>query len=278
MHYYKAIIAYKGTRYFGWQAQSVESGNEEKPTVQGTIHHALKKIAKYQKCTTAGASRTDGGVHAQGQLAKLSIPVDLAADTLLQGMNSLLPDDIRIVECEACAREFNPNTASASKEYHYYFSPARVENPALSDVVAHVPGYFDLQEMQEACSLFIGEHDFYNFCRQDPRVVTTVRTISCCELHKARFSPLGDDIYYLKICGNGFLKHMIRYIAGALFKVFRGTITRDDIVTYLHSHQEEKLSAKAKSKGLHLMHIQEHAGTNQHGPRGRSKFNSLREV
>ena len=261
MYHYKVKIAYKGTHYFGWQAQSVESGNEEKPTVQGTIHQALKKIAKYQECSIAGASRTDGGVHAQGQLAKISLPVDLAADTLLQGMNSLLPDDIRIVECQVCAREFNPNTSSASKEYHYYFSTAQVENPALSDLVAHVPGPFELKEMQGACSLFLGEYDFYNFCSRDAHGASTIRTISCCEIHKAHFSPLGEDVFYIKICGNGFLRFMVRYIVGALFKVFQGKISRNDVVTSLHSHQEDKLSAKAKSKGLHLIHIQEHPGT-----------------
>ena len=262
MYYYKVIISYKGTRYFGWQAQAVAIGNEEKPTVQGTIHHALKKIAKYKDCTIAGASRTDAGVHAQGQLAKFSIPLYLAADKLLQGMNSLLPDDIRILECAVCAKEFNPNTSSASKEYHYYFSTAQVENPALSDVVASISGHIDLQEMQGACKLFIGEHDFYNFCSRDPHGATTVRSISCCEIHKADFSPFGEDIFYLKISGNGFLKYMIRYIAGALFKVLQGKIGLDDLVNYLQYHQEDKLSAKAKSKGLHLIRIHE-----KHRPR-----------
>jgi tRNA pseudouridine38-40 synthase len=263
MYYYKVKISYKGTHYFGWQAQAVAGGNEEKPTVQGTLHHALKRIAKYKECTIAGASRTDAGVHAQGQLAKFSIPVDLAADKLLLGMNSLLPDDIRIVACEVCARDFNPNTSSASKEYHYYFSTAHVENPALSDCVASVPGHIDLQEMQRACKLFIGEHDFYNFCSRDANLATTIRSISCCEIHKADFSPFGEDIFYLKISGNGFLRYMIRYIVGALFKVLQGKISRDDLNNSLLYHQEDKLSAKAKSKGLHLIRIQEQTRTQE---------------
>ena len=135
MYCYKLKIAYKGTNYFGWQDLG---DSEPKPTVQATIHSVLKKICKYQACTIAGASRTDAGVHAQGQVAKVTIPVDIETGKLLQGMNSLLPDDIRIVKSESCAEEFNPNKDVKSKQYHYYFSLGPVSSPVLHHFVTHV--------------------------------------------------------------------------------------------------------------------------------------------
>ena len=118
MYHHRLVISYKGTRYFGWQEQAT---GESKPTVQASIHQVLKKICRYQSCTISAASRTDSGVHAQGQVVKITITLAIESGKLLRGMNSLLPDDIRILQCEPCSAEFNPNKDSKSKEYHYYF-------------------------------------------------------------------------------------------------------------------------------------------------------------
>ena len=107
--------------------------------------------------------------------------------------------------------------------------------------------------MVEASKLFVGEHDFFNFYSQASEATTTIRTISSCEILKANFSPFTGDIYYLKIIGNGFLRHMVRYISGALFEVARGNVSLDDISKHLLHHQDNKLSSKTKSKGLHLI-------------------------
>ena len=140
MYHHRLVISYKGTSYFGWQDLGA---NEQKPTVQASIHQILKKICNYQSCTISAASRTDAGVHAQGQVAKITIPIEIESGKLLLGMNSLLPDDIRILQCEPCAAEFNPNKDSKSKEYHYYFCTDSIYNPVLNDIVAdivtHIP-------------------------------------------------------------------------------------------------------------------------------------------
>ena len=104
MYHHRLTISYKGTNYFGWQDQGA---SEQKPTVQASIQQILNKICKYQGCTISAASRTDAGVHAQGQVVKITIPVEIDSGKLLLGMNSLLPDDIRILQCEPCAAEFN---------------------------------------------------------------------------------------------------------------------------------------------------------------------------
>ena len=262
MYYYRVTIAYKGTHYFGWQAQSKDTLYEERPTVEGTLKNALKKITNYQPCTISAASRTDGGVHAQGQRAKISIPNEINPEYLLLGLNSLLPDDIRILKCVASTKDYQPNRSSISKEYHYYFIASPVDNAATSDIALHLPiKNFEpdnLVLLRAACQLFIGKLDFYNFSSRDKSISTSVRQIFYCDIHQAKFLPLADNVYYLKIIGDGFLKYMIRYLMGALLELAKKRITLDDIALYLQQHQEHKLSPKANAKGLHLIHIEGH--------------------
>ena len=271
MHYYRVTIAYKGSRYFGWQAQSSDTSDEEKPTVEGTLLNALKTISRHQPCTLSCASRTDGGVHAQGQVAKISIAKEINPQKLLQGLNSLLPVDIRILSCAASSKDYQPNRSSVSKEYHYYFNASAVDNVATGDIALHLPLSFkassnigcnnnkpdDLDLLRSACRLFIGRHDFYNFSSRDKNIASSVREVFYCEIHQADFLPLVDSLYYLKIIGDGFLKHMIRYLMGALIALSKGRITLDDIAFNLQQHQDGKLSPKAKAKGLHLIRIEE---------------------
>ncbi|MEA1952879.1 MAG: tRNA pseudouridine(38-40) synthase TruA [Campylobacterota bacterium] len=260
MYHHRLVISYKGTHYYGWQDLG---RNQQKPTIEASIYQVLNKICKYQNCTISTASRTDAGVHAQGQVIKVTIPLAIKSEKLLLGMNSLLPHDIRILQCQACSAEFNPNKGSKSKEYHYYFCTNTIYNPIFNDTVAHIPSYekasstesLDMVLMKEACKLFIGEHDFYNFAKHDPNRNSTFRTILSCEILQTVPSTFGNEIYYLKIVGKGFLKHMIRYIAGALFALGRKQLTLSDISKALMNHKKEKISSRAKSRGLHLIKI-----------------------
>jgi len=265
MYHHRLVISYKGTSYFGWQdiGTSEQKPTEHKPTIEASIHQILKKICNFQSCTISTASRTDAGVHAQGQVIKITIALAIESEKLLLGMNSLLPDDIRILQCEPCAAEFNPNKDSKSKEYHYYFCTDTVYNPVLNDTVAHIPsnskastrGSLDIERMQQACKLFIGEHDFYSFAKRDTNMSSTFRTILSCEIVEAQPSTFGNKVYYLKIVGEGFLRYMVRYIAGALFARGRNQLSLSDISEALANHKEEKISSRAKSRGLHLIQI-----------------------
>jgi tRNA pseudouridine38-40 synthase len=260
MYHHRLVISYKGTSYFGWQDLGT---SEQRPTVQASIHQILRKICKYQRCTISAASRTDSGVHAQGQVVKITIAIAIESGKLLLGMNSLLPDDIRILQCEPCAAEFNSNKDSKSKEYHYYFCTDPIYNPVLNDIVAHIScnnkasatGPLDIKLMQQACKLFVGEHDFYSFAKRDANISSTFRTIFSCEILQAQPSIFGNKIYYLKIVGNGFLSHMVRYIAGALFALGRSQLSLSGISEALINHKEEKISSRARPQGLHLIRI-----------------------
>ena len=255
MFYHRLIISYKGTNYFGWQDLG---SNSDKPTVQASIQKVLDKICKYKDCTISSASRTDAGVHAQGQVLKVSIPLEIESSKLQLGMNSLLPPDIRILECEASTIKFNPNKDSVKKEYHYSFSTDKVYNPILNDIVTHVSsanGILDIKLMKEACNLFVGKHDFYSFAKRDVNIKSTIRTVFSCEILEFQVSAFSNKIYYLKIVGNGFLSHMVRYIMGALFELGNKHLRLNNISEALKNHKEEKISSKAQSKGLQLIEI-----------------------
>ncbi len=259
-HHYRVVVSYNGSNYFGWQDLGDAS---EKPTIQSEILQVLRKISKYAECVVSGASRTDAGVHALGQVAKLSTPLEIEPAMLRLGMNSLLPADIRIRECSSCPADFNPNRDSRSKTYRYFFSVDEIGNPLLQHLVAHVPLATataqsmqpGIERMRSACRLFVGEKDFANFAARDESLKTTVRTVLNLELHKSENSDLGGDIYYVEIQGDGFLKYMVRYILGALFALARGDIDAVAIERAIAEPGLAKLSPKAKSAGLQLLSI-----------------------
>lgn len=260
MYYHRLLISYKGSSYYGWQDLGTE---QEKPTVQASIQQVLNKICKQQNSIISASSRTDAGVHAQGQVLKITLPIAIESDKILLGMNSLLPDDIRVLQCQTSTAEFNPNKDSVSKEYHYYFCTDTIYNPVLNDMVAHITSddkgstkkSLDIELMKEACKLFIGEHDFYSFAKRDTTMDSTLRTVVSCEILQSQALAFGNEVYYLKIVGEGFLRYMVRYIAGALFALGKGQLSLSDISEALNNHKEEKISSRAKSKGLHLIEV-----------------------
>ena len=259
MYHHRLIVSYKGTNYFGWQDLGK---SDQKPTISASLDKVLQKICKYQNCTISSASRTDAGVHAQGQVVKISIPLEIESSKLLLGMNSLLPEDIRILDCKPSTLKFNANKDSKSKEYHYYFCADVISNPILNDIMEYIPSLnqnldrgLDIELMKQACELFIGEHDFYSFSKRDSSMLSTLRTVISCEIIQFEFFPLGTKSYYLKIVGEGFLRYMVRYIMGALFSLGRNKLRLCDISEALLTHKEEKISSKVKAKGLHLIQI-----------------------
>ena len=250
MYYYRCTIAYKGTSFFGWQYQT--NGKE---TVQEHIFKALRIIAKFKEVFIVGASRTDSGVHALGQAAKIGLPVNIVPDNLLKGLNSLLHNDIRIIQCEECDGSFNPIKDSISKEYHYYFSDKYPFNPQLRDIINFTSNSLDIELMKKGCELFIGTYDFTNFCRKSSNARTTIRTILNCEIFETSHSPFISKVYVLKVVGTGFLKQMVRYIAGTLLKLGEHKIDINRISEYLNNEKKDKPAPKAAAKGLHLFKV-----------------------
>ncbi|MBY0518393.1 MAG: tRNA pseudouridine(38-40) synthase TruA [Bacteriovoracaceae bacterium] len=253
MHYYRVTVAYKGTRYHGWQVQPQEV------TVQGEINKALAKVSKSDDVRSIGSGRTDAGVHARGQVARLDTPLEINPESLLKALNTFLPPDIRIVESEKCTGDFQPTFDAVSKWYSYFFTISPYPDPLVGDLIAQYGFDLDFEKVQAACKLFEGRHDFVNFYTEGTDINSSVRTIHSCELIKPPLSelpfPFYGPVYEIRIHGEGFLKQMVRMMVGAIWNVGRGKIPLEAITKALNSQRGERLGAVAPGDGLYLMRV-----------------------
>lgn len=248
---YKLKLSYKGTNYCGWQYQT-----EYPETVQRYVEEVVTSIAKYKEYKVIGASRTDSGVHASGQVLKVVLPREVSPENLTRGMNSKLPEDIKVISSEFIHDNFNVNKDSKFKEYHYYFTINENENAAFSDTVYSYPVDLNLEKMKEACAMLIGEHNFMSFCTPGPKPARPFRNILNCSIEKTNFLTLENDIYFLKIQGTGFLRYMVRFLMGAIWDIGLGKLSIEDFELSLKSGEKHGLRTKAPSKGLNLIHIE----------------------
>lgn len=252
IHYYKLLIQYKGTRYLGWQIQPVDSGL----TVQGELNRALKTISKSDNVRSMGAGRTDAGVHALGQVAKISIELEIAPEKLIKALNVNLPDDIRILAAELSNEAFLPTIYAKSKEYHYRFTCNRVSTAFQNDLICNYPFDLDIEKMRKACELLIGKHDFSNFYCEGTEVSSNVREIFECQILQVE---QGDWMlpphFIFKIVGNGFLKQMVRLLVGAIWNIGRGKITLEEFQFALSGTKVKRLGPVAPPEGLYMVRV-----------------------
>jgi len=204
-------LQYLGTRYAGWQTQANAVG------VQQVVEAALSKIFA-APVRIEGAGRTDAGVHARAQRAHADVPRELPSRGLILGLNDLLPHDIRVLAAEPVADDFHCRFAATSKTYRY-----QIWNAAIADVFAyathaHVAQPLDAARMHAAAQVLAGEHDFRAFTVAAPEVSTTVRTIASIEVARE------GDAVHIVVTADGFLRNMVRRIAGTLIEVGRGSL------------------------------------------------------
>lgn len=253
IHYYRLTIQYKGTRYLGWQVQAESAGK----TVQGEINRALSVISKSPDVKSLGAGRTDAGVHALGQVAKVSIPLSIEPVALLKALNGNLPDDIRVIACELSDEEFFPTVHAKSKEYHYHFTAERSFTAFQNDLMPNCSFDLDFALMREACKILIGRHDFTNFYCEGTEVASNIREIYECEILEVRQGDweMLPSHYMFRIVGNGFLKQMVRLLMGAIWNVGRGKISLETFKASLSSVKTQKLGPVAPPEGLYMFRV-----------------------
>lgn len=248
MSFYKISLTYNGARYKGWQIQP----NTEL-TIQGQLNKALSQISKNKKVHSIGSGRTDAGVHALEQIVRVEIQLDIEPYSLLKALNSLLPRDIRVLSCSGCDDQFHPVFGAKEKIYKYYFS--KNVTPFCSDFISQFNYDFDISLMKEACSVFIGEHDFLNYFCTGTDVNSTVREIFECRIDKVKessFEHIHGENYVLVVRGNGFLKQMVRLIMGAILNVGRKKVSIEELQNSLKIKLKDKVGATAPPQGLIL--------------------------
>lgn len=253
MRHIKLLLEYDGSNYHGWQTQ--KSGN----TIQDILCERIFSITGNQ-IRLAGASRTDAGVHAMGQVAAFSTDSDLTIDVLKRALNAKLPEDIRILSIEETDGLFNPRFDAVKKRYIYLMSLGRNESAFLRKYRWQMKADLDLDAMREAGSLLTGEHDFSSLRGSGCSAKTAVRHIHTLEitaLHAMEFMTvsLRGDWIKISIEANAFLRHMVRNIVGTLVEVGKGRIDVKDVSAILNAQDRTKAGPTAPASGLFLERV-----------------------
>lgn len=255
MHFYKIILSYKGTNYFGWQIQQ-----ESQATIQGELHKALSQITKSTAISSVGSGRTDAGVHALNQVCRIEIPLEINPESLVKALNSNLPKDIRIKEAAKCDKDFHPIFSAQEKEYIYLFTNHKSDTAFQRDVMTNLNWDLDFEKMQKACKLFVGEHDFKNFYCLGTDISSTTRKIMSCDLKPVKntqvLQELYGDYWQFSIQGTGFLKQMVRLIIGALWELGKGNVSEEELLGQLLGPKvQSKIGPVAPPHGLYLSQV-----------------------
>ena len=203
------VVEYDGTSYHGFQLQvSV-------PTVQGEIEKALLRLTG-ERIRIACASRTDVGVHAEGQVVAFGTGSSLSPETFVGALNYYLPQDIAVRAALGVAHDFDVRRGALSREYRYHLLNSPTPSPLLRSRAYLVPRTLDIEAMNKACRALVGEHDFAPFASSLNGRRNTVRTV-----HQAGLAREGDLVTFYMVA-NSFLPHQVRNTIGALVKVGRG--------------------------------------------------------
>jgi tRNA pseudouridine38-40 synthase len=254
---YKLLLAYRGTRYHGWQQQpALDTFRGDPPppgagipTIQETVAGAIGMVVGHP-VTVVGSSRTDAGVHAKGQIAHFDTnQTQIPAENLRRAANHKLPDDILIRGIEPMPDTFDAITAARSKRYQYSIWNAPDRNPFGPDLCWHRWQTLDTDAMQAATAHLVGEHDFASFARPGHGRSTTVRTVGCCCV-----SARGPQLV-IGIEGSGFLWNMVRIIVGTLVEVGLKRYSPEDIPKMLAAGSRQAAGSTAPPQGLYLQWI-----------------------
>ena len=236
-------IAYDGTNYSGWQVQN------NALSVQEVIDKTLSEWLD-EEIHTIGASRTDAGVHALGNVAVFDTNTKIPGDKYAFGLNSRLPEDICIQQSFEVPLQFHPRFTETIKTYEYKILNRKFPDPTRRRDSLFYYGKLDDELMNEAASYLVGPHDFKSFCASGHEGSNTVRTIYSA-------SVLRDgDMIFLEITGNGFLYNMVRIIAGTLIEVGKGAIKPQQVKKILDAKNRETAGPTAPAHGLTLVEIE----------------------
>lgn len=248
MRHIRLVVEYDGTGLCGWQRQA------NGPTVQGHLEVALGKLLSHE-VTVAGASRTDAGVHASGQVASFRTERAIPLHGIRRGLNSLLPEAIAIASATEAAEDFHPRFSATGKHYRYLIFTRAERSPRWRDRAWHHPQPLDRAAMQEAAAALIGEHDFAAFRAAGCTARSTVRRVDQIEI--AEIAGLAGEpaIVAVDVRGNAFLRHMVRIVVGTLVEVGEGRRPVGQVAEILASKDRTLAGITAPARGLELVSV-----------------------
>lgn len=240
----KCIVSYDGTNYSGFQIQA------HKNTIQAEIEKTLMKIHKGDFIRIYCSGRTDAGVHAKGQVFHFKTSLEIPLLNWKKAMNTLLPDDIYVMEVEQVSMDFHAQYDAIEKEYRYFVLNSSEPDVFQRNYMYYNDREFNVEKMQEACQLLEGTHDFTSFCSMRSTIkgdkIRTIYELSC--------NKYGDIIEF-KIRGNGFLYHMVRIIVGMLLDVGCGKTGMEAIEQALEQKDRTVAGVTIPPEGLYLWNV-----------------------
>jgi len=239
----KLVVEYDGTALSGWQRQP------NGPTVQGHLEDALAQLLQHPT-RVVGASRTDAGVHARGQVASFRTERPIPLHGVRRGLNSLLPPAIAIIEAVEAPDDFHPRFSATGKHYRYLVLARPDRSPRWQHRAWHRPIRLDEAAMIEAAAAYLGEHDFAAFRAAGCTAATTTRRVD--EVRVWRAEP---DLLAFDIRGNAFLRNMVRIMVGTLIDVGEGRLTPPQVTEILVSCDRTRAGQTAPAHGLELLSV-----------------------
>lgn len=249
----RLLLEYDGSAYHGWQVQ------KEGLTIQGILEEKVFQVAGAPS-SIIGASRTDAGVHAFGQVAAFRTGSQLDAATITRALNAVLPQDIRVLAAAEAESSFHPREDALRKRYVYMIANQRVPSAFLYRYTWTVPQMLEMSLMEEASSVLIGKHDFAAFMGTGSDIKDPVREIYSLDIEKLAavdFMTVCLKGTFIKITieANGFLRHMVRNIVGTLVEIGRARIPSFRMKEILDSRNRRQAGQTAPAKGLFLERI-----------------------
>jgi tRNA pseudouridine38-40 synthase len=237
-------LSYDGTDFHGWQ---VQPGTR---TAQGTVEEALARIEGGATVRIRGASRTDAGVHARGQVADAAVSTELDDDRLLARLASILPADLRPRSVRTVPDSFHSRKDALAKIYRYWIDRSPSGDPLVARYAAHVPRLAERAEMEEALRLLPGRRDWSGFAGAASVVEDPVRSLTV-----ARFDEVGPELAAFTFAADGFLNHMVRNLVGTLLDVARGRFRADRIAAILAASDRTLAGPTAPARALCLERV-----------------------
>ena len=239
----RLVVAYDGTRYCGWQLQS--NGN----TIEAELNKAISGLTG-EEIHVLGASRTDSGVHARGNIAVFHTESRIPAEKFCYALNQRLPEDIVVQASDEVAEDYHPRKCNSLKTYEYRIMTGRFPDPTKRLYAHFCRWELDVEAMAQAAAVLAGEHDFSSFCSAGSQAEDTIRKIITAQVEAD-----GQEIV-IRLVGNGFLYNMVRIIAGTLIRVGTGEYKPEQIPEILAAKDREMAGPTAPAHGLTMIGIE----------------------
>jgi tRNA pseudouridine38-40 synthase len=237
------ILEYEGTQYHGWQRQ------KEALTIQAVVEDTIRMMV-HEPVALIASGRTDAGVHAKHQVCHFLTQTQIRPESIRDGLNALLPDDMYIKKVQYAPLDFHSRYRVKTKTYEYRILARKEPDLFTRNFVWHIRTPLDIDAMRQCMSLLVGKHDFSSFRSTGSGNRDPVREMTRAAVHTSK-----HDVISFMFEANGFLRHMVRNIVGTVVDVGRGRMGVGDFKEVFYSRDRTRAGRKAPAQGLFLMMV-----------------------